>query len=88
MDSSFSNEVAEEDLTFWIDPLDGSSGLAEGHTEHLTTIVGVSIKGRPLLGVIHKPYIEQDSALEGRTYVGLPKSGLFIINHSRKSKTN
>lgn len=24
----FQNEVAEEDLTFWVDPLDGSSGLA------------------------------------------------------------
>ena len=38
----FQNEVNEEDLTIWVDPLDGSSGLAMGHTEHLTCIIGVS----------------------------------------------
>ena len=57
----FSNEVAEEDLTFWVDPLDGSSGLAEGHTEHLTCIIGVSLNKRPLLGVVHKPFAERTS---------------------------
>ena len=44
IDSGFQNEVNEEDLTFWVDPLDGSSGLAEGHTEHLTCIIGISVQ--------------------------------------------
>lgn len=52
----YNNEVEESDLTFWIDPLDGSKGLVEGHTEHITTIIGVCIKNRPLLGVVHKPF--------------------------------
>ena len=42
LSQGFQNEVNEEDLTFWVDPLDGSSGLAKGHTEHLTCIIGVS----------------------------------------------
>ena len=42
LSQGFQNEVNEEDLTFWVDPLDGSSGLAKGHTEHLTSIIGVS----------------------------------------------
>ena len=52
----FENEIREEDLTFWVDPLDGSSGLAKGHTEHLTCIIGVAVNKRPLLGVVHKPF--------------------------------
>jgi len=56
LDDIFNNEVAEKDLTFWIDPLDGSKGLVEGHTEHLTTIIGVCIKNRPILGIVHKPF--------------------------------
>jgi fructose-1,6-bisphosphatase/inositol monophosphatase family enzyme len=56
LENRFEDEINEQDLTFWVDPLDGSSGLAEGHTEHLTCIMGVSIKDRPLLGVVHKPF--------------------------------
>ena len=89
--------MAEEDLTFWVDPLDGSSGLAQGHTEHLTCIIGVSLNKRPLLGVVHKPFVEggnndlnkgkprSDSlSTVSRTYVGIPESGLFTIDSSNK----
>lgn len=85
--------MREEDLTFWVDPLDGSSGLAEGHTEHLTCIIGVALNKRPLLGVVHKPFAHSNSGkcgLVGRTYVGLPESGLFTIdnNHSETGKAS
>jgi 3'-phosphoadenosine 5'-phosphosulfate (PAPS) 3'-phosphatase len=80
----FENEVNENELTFWVDPLDGSSGLAEGHTEHLTCIIGVAINKRPLLGVVHKPFAQTmtPGASVGRTYVGLPESGLFTIENT------
>lgn len=81
--------MAEEDLTFWVDPLDGSSGLAQGHTEHLTCIIGVSINKRPLLGVVHKPFVgtSPDNSTDSlsslaRTYVGLAECGLFTIDSS------
>lgn len=76
--------MLEKDLTFWIDPLDGSSGLAEGHTRHLTCIIGVSLNKRPLLGVVHKPFIEEEPDIDGKTYVGVPESGLFFINHKKR----
>lgn len=79
--SGFQNEVKEEDLTFWVDPLDGSSGLAEGHTEHLTCIIGVAVQERPLLGIVHKPFAGQGTA---KTFVGLPESGLFTISTSSR----
>jgi 3'-phosphoadenosine 5'-phosphosulfate (PAPS) 3'-phosphatase len=81
-------------LTFWVDPLDGSSGLAQGHTEHLTCIIGISYKKRPLLGIVHKPFVEDTTdsnnskslsdslSSVARTYVGLPESGLFTIDSS------
>jgi len=80
LDDIFNNEVAEKDLTFWIDPLDGSKGLVEGHTEHLTTIIGVCVKNRPLLGIVHKPYSgDALSFSSGKSYVGLPQCGLFTV---------
>lgn len=90
LDNKFKNEYPEEDLTFWIDPLDGSSGLTEGHTEHLTCIIGVSVNKRPLLGIVHKPFLgnestDDNSLAQSRTYVGLPESGLFQINHYSKN---
>jgi 3'-phosphoadenosine 5'-phosphosulfate (PAPS) 3'-phosphatase len=86
----YQNEIDESQLTFWIDPLDGSSGLAEGHTEHLTSIIGVSFNKRPLLGIVHKPFtaeIRENSTGSGigRTYIGLAESGLFTIDNSNKT---
>ena len=77
--SGFQNEVNEEDLTFWVDPLDGSSGLTEGHTEHLTCIIGLAVQNRPLMGIVHKPFTSNNSA---KTFLGLPESGLFTITTS------
>ena len=54
--TGFQDEFEQQELTFWIDPLDGSSGLVEGHTEHLTVIIGVAVNKRPLLGIVHKPF--------------------------------
>jgi 3'-phosphoadenosine 5'-phosphosulfate (PAPS) 3'-phosphatase len=94
--TGFQNDINEEDLTFWIDPLDGSSGLAQGHTEHLTCIIGVSVQKRPLLGVVHKPFSSTNSdgstntgpTSIGKTFVGLPESGLFTIESLNKPHSN
>lgn len=70
----------ESDLTFWVDPLDGSSGFAKGYLNHVTCIIGVSIKNRPRLGVIHKPFSATPFPGAERTYIGLPESGLFTMD--------
>lgn len=67
-------------MTIWIDPLDGSKGFTEGHIHHLTCIIGVSIKNRPRLGIIHKPFSDWPHTGCGRTIVGVPESGLFTID--------
>lgn len=79
-DDVFNNDVTERDLTFWVDPLDGSKGLVEGHVHHLTTIIGICIKNRPLFGVVHKPFgCDPLSYNSGKTFIGLPQSGLFTV---------
>lgn len=70
----------EEDLTVWIDPLDGTKGFTEGHIHHITCIIGISVKNRPRLGIIHKPFSSFPFPGCGRTYVGVPESGLFAID--------
>lgn len=70
----------EKDLTFWVDPLDGSAGFAKGYLSHITTMIGVSINNRPRLGVIHKPFSSHPYPHCERTYIGLPDCGLYTID--------
>lgn len=72
------DEVNEEDLSFWIDPLDGTGGFVQGHTEHVTCNIGIAVKGKPLFGVIGKPFVESTSRLS-QTYVGGLNIGLHKI---------
>jgi 3'-phosphoadenosine 5'-phosphosulfate (PAPS) 3'-phosphatase len=76
-----STTLREEDLTIWVDPLDGSKGFTEGHTHHLTCIIGVSIRNRPRLGIIHKPFSNYPFPGCGRTYVGTPEHGLYTVDN-------
>ena len=78
-------EYPEKDLTLCIDPLDGSKGFSEGHTHHLTCIIGVAYRNRPRLGIIHKPNSSFPQLNSERTYIGIPEAGLFTIDYSDNS---
>ena len=73
----FPDEFFEEDMTIWIDPLDGTRGFTEGHLNHITSMIGVAVNGRPRIGIIHKPFYKQQLR-QGRTYFGTPECGIFI----------
>jgi 3'(2'), 5'-bisphosphate nucleotidase len=45
-----------KDVTVWIDPLDGTRELLRGDREAVTTLLGISVCERPILGVIHQPF--------------------------------
>jgi len=53
---AYTEELQINDLAVFIDPIDGSKAFADGETEHVTNMIGVTIKGRPFLGIIHKPF--------------------------------
>lgn len=54
--------VSAQDITVWIDPLDGTQEYMEGHYEYVTTMVGIAVGGVPVAGVIHQPFPERSAA--------------------------
>lgn len=57
--SEFEN-VQDEDVIVWVDPLDGTSEFAQGLLDHVTILIGLSINGKAIGGVIHQPYFNYD----------------------------
>ena len=51
--------VEDGDVCVWVDPLDGTREYVEGpeHWSGVTVLIGVSVKGVPVAGVIHQPFV-------------------------------
>ncbi|RZC42604.1 3'(2'),5'-bisphosphate nucleotidase 1 [Asbolus verrucosus] len=95
------SHITKDDVVVWVDPLDGTSEYTQGLLEHVTVLVGLSVKGRPIAGVIHQPYYDYKSGNSlGRTIWGLvgmgvggfnpqnPPSGKLIVTTTRSHSDN
>ncbi|KAF0717628.1 Aste57867_2191 [Aphanomyces stellatus] len=60
--------VAIEDVAVWIDPLDGTRKFTEKVYDDVSVLLGISVRGRPIAGVMHQPFLGPF----GTTYFGGP----------------
>ncbi|KAG5444603.1 3'(2'),5'-bisphosphate nucleotidase 1 [Clonorchis sinensis] len=49
------------DVVVWVDPLDGTKEFTEGIVEHVTILIGISVHGKPVAGVIAQPFYHDAS---------------------------
>ena len=72
-------KAAFEDMTVWVDPLDGTKEFTEGFLNHVTVLVGIAIGKKAIGGVIHQPFwnyqSQQKDKVLGRTFYGVVGAG-------------
>ena len=82
---TFTDELVSNDVAVWIDPINISKALDnEDDLKNLTNMIGITVNGRPRVGIIHKPFASKQ---KNRTYVGSTESVLFFFDQSLKDQT-
>jgi len=71
---SASQELNVEDVTVWVDPLDGTQGFVEGNCTGVTTLIGIAYRGKSLFGLIHQPFAVPPSTYWGGIGMGVRKT--------------
>merc|ERR1711973_550331 len=75
------SSVSMEQLTVWVDPLDGTKEYTQGLLDHVTVLIGIAVGTEAVAGVIHQPYYnyksQEPGAQLGRTFYGLVGGGVY-----------
>ncbi|CAK8675630.1 unnamed protein product [Clavelina lepadiformis] len=78
------NDVPEEKIVVWVDPLDGTAEFTEGLLDHVTILIGIAVDGKAVGGVINQPFFNYQNGKSnlGRTIWGLVGLGAFGWNRT------
>jgi len=75
------SSASMEQLTVWVDPLDGTKEYTQGLLDHVTVLIGIAVGTEAVAGVIHQPYYnyksQEPGAQLGRTFYGLVGGGVY-----------
>lgn len=69
-------KAGSNDLVWYLDPIDGTRAFVAGLTSW-TTLIGLAVGGRPVLGVIDQPWIDE-------RYVGAPGEA-WLETHGKRT---
>lgn len=67
-----------KDACVWIDPLDGTSDFVKGNLPAVTVLIGLSIKDKSRIGIVHNPFSVADREV-GNTFFGTAEHGVFKL---------
>jgi len=68
-----------KDLVVWVDPVDGTKEFTEGIKSAVTTLIGIAWKGRPIAGVVARPFT-------GEVIWGVVGLGAYGFNNEEQLK--
>ncbi|CAD5118703.1 DgyrCDS7385 [Dimorphilus gyrociliatus] len=74
--------VTDDQIIIWIDPLDGTAEYTQGLLDHVTVLIGVTVNGEAVGGVIYQPYFNYKAGPDaelGRTIWGIVGVGAYGI---------
>jgi len=72
-----------KDACVWIDPLDGTNDFVKGNLPAVTVLIGLSIKDKSRIGIVHNPFSVADREI-GNTFFGTAEHGVFKIASSKE----
>mmetsp|Transcript_3013 Transcript_3013/g.8499 ORF Transcript_3013/g.8499 Transcript_3013/m.8499 type:complete len:398 (-) Transcript_3013:350-1543(-) len=87
----FDDDMGEEtaaldaqDVTIFIDPLDGTREFVEGRLENCQVLVGLAFEGQPVGGAIGLPFPLGNSSTPETVIYGMADVGTGVLGHSLK----
>ncbi|GAB1609572.1 3'(2'),5'-bisphosphate nucleotidase 1-like [Argonauta hians] len=75
--------ISDKEIIVWVDPLDGTKEFTQGLLDHVTVLIGISVNGSAVGGVVYQPYYNYNSnapADQGRCIYGIVGVGAFGLN--------